>query len=128
SWMSWHVKSGYAILALLLFRVAWGFVGSDTARFSHFLRGVRAATGYGRQLLARAPPSSTGHNPLGGWMVVVMLAALLLQAATGLFADDEVRAQGPLAALVSEAIVRQMTRIHSANEWAVVALVVVHVV
>jgi len=128
SWMGWHVKSGYAILALLLFRVAWGFVGSDTARFTHFLRGARAATAYARQLLAGSPPSSTGHNPLGGWMVVLMLAVLLLQAATGLFADDEVRAQGPLAVVVSETTVRQMTRIHSFNEWVVAGLVVVHVV
>ena len=128
SWMGWHLKSGYAILALLAFRIAWGFVGSDTARFPHFLRGPRAAVLYARQLVAGAPPSSPGHNPLGGWMVVLMLAILLLQAATGLFADDEVRAQGPLAVLVSEATVRQMTQVHSVNEWIVVGVVIVHVV
>ena len=128
AWMGWHVKSGYAILALLVFRIAWGFVGSDSARFTHFVRSARVAAAYGRQLLARSPPPSTGHNPLGGWMVVLMLAVLLLQATTGLFADDEVRAQGPLAAVVSEATVRQMTRIHSFNEWVVAGLAVVHVI
>lgn len=127
-WMAWHVKSGYAILALLAFRLGWGVVGSDTARFSRFVRGWRAGVDYGRTLLAGAPTAFTGHNPLGGWMVLAMLAALSLQAVTGLFADDEVRTQGPLAASVAESTVRLMTRIHSWNEWFVVALVAVHVV
>ena len=128
SWMTWHVKSGYAILALLLFRAGWGLVGSESARFSRFVRGPHAAAAYARQLFRGSPPFTAGHNPLGGWMVVVMLLVLLLQAATGLFADDEVRAQGPLAVLVSEATVRQMTRVHSFNQWVVAGLVAVHVV
>ena len=126
-WMAWHVKSGYAILALLLFRVAWGFAGSDTARFTRFVGGIRSATDYARTLVARTPTPFLGHNPLGGWMVVLLLAVLLLQATTGLFADDDIATQGPLAAMVSDAAVRQMTRIHSFNEWVVVALVLVHV-
>lgn len=44
--MQYHTWSGYAILSLLLFRITWGFVGSDTARFAHFLRGPRAVFGY----------------------------------------------------------------------------------
>src|SRR3954463_15321955 len=127
SWMPWHLKSGYAILALLLFRLAWGVVGSDTARFSRFVRGIRAASTYARTLLARSPAPFTGHNPLGGWMVVAMLGALLAQAATGLFADDDIRTQGPLAEMAAQATVRLRTRIHSANEWLVVGLVVLHV-
>ncbi len=127
SWMPWHLKSGYAILALLLFRLAWGVVGSETARFSRFVRGLRAGSAYARTLLARSPAPFTGHNPLGGWMVLAMVGALLAQAATGLFADDDIRTQGPLAEMASEATVRLMTRIHSANEWLVVGLVVLHV-
>jgi cytochrome b len=126
-WMSWHLKSGYAILALILFRLAWGFAGSDTARFARFVRGPRAAIGYARALLARNPPGAIGHNPLGAWMVLAMLGALLLQAACGLFADDEIATQGPLAVRVSEAVVRRMTWIHSANAWVVVAVVALHV-
>src|SRR5437016_314311 len=108
-WMSWHMKSGYAILVLLLFRLAWGFAGSDTARFARFVHGFGAARDYGRTLLARVPRAVVGHNPLGGWMVLALLAVLLLQAATGLFADDDIATQGPLALKVSEAAVRQMT-------------------
>ncbi len=126
-WMAWHLKSGYAILVLLLFRIAWGVVGSETARFGHFLRGPRAALAYARATLRGRHPAHAGHNPLGGWMVLAMLAALLLQAATGLFADDEIATRGPLAVKVSNATVSRMSAVHSYNEWAIAALVALHV-
>jgi cytochrome b len=126
-WMAWHLKSGYAILALVLFRLAWGFVGSESARFARFLRGPRAALAYARDLLAGRHPAFAGHNPLGGWMVVAMLLAVLLQAATGLFSDDEIATQGPLAVKVANETVSRMSAIHSWWEWAIVALVVLHV-
>lgn len=126
-WMAWHLRSGYAILALLLFRIAWGFVGSDTARFGHFVRGARAALEYARRLRS-GPPSIIGHNPLGGWMVLAMLAAAALQASTGLFADDEIATQGPLAARVSDALVSRMTALHDIGQWIMVSLVALHVV
>jgi cytochrome b len=127
SWMEWHLKSGYAILALLLFRLAWGLAGSETARFSSFLRGPRTAWAYARETLASRHPSSLGHNPLGGWMVMLMLAILLLQASSGLFADDDISTQGPLAAKASNALVVRMTTIHKYNEWAIVAAAALHV-
>ena len=127
-WMEWHLKSGYAVLALLLFRVAWGLVGSTTSRFVHFVRGPRAALAYGRELLATRTSTAFGHNPLGGWMILLMLAAFLVQAASGLFSDDEIATQGPLAAKVSNAMVSRMSALHSFNEWLLVALVVLHLV
>jgi cytochrome b len=126
-WMSWHLRSGYGILTLLAFRIAWGFAGGRTARFSHFLRGPRIALEYAREALSGRYHPFAGHNPLGGWMVVVMLAALLVQACTGLFADDEIATQGPLAVKVSNAFVSRMSAWHSFNEWLVVGLATVHV-
>ena len=79
-WMEWHVRSGYCVLTLLIFRLAWGIAGGETARFAGFVRGPRAALDYARALRTRRPPPIRGHNPLGGWMVVAMLAILLLQA------------------------------------------------
>jgi len=38
---TWHMALGVVTLALLLFRVLWGFVGSSTARFDNFVRGPR---------------------------------------------------------------------------------------
>jgi cytochrome b len=126
-WMEWHLKSGYAILALLLFRLVWGFAGSQTARFTDFLRGPGAGLAYVKALRSPRKPFVAGHNPLGGWMVVAMLACLLVQASSGLFADDEIATQGPLAVKVSNAFVGRMSQWHSINSWLVVGLVVLHV-
>ena len=127
-WMEWHLKSGYAILALLVFRLAWGLVGSRTSRFVHFVRGPRAALAYTRETFRGRPPFTEGHNPMGGWMVMFMLAALLLQATSGLFADDDIATQGPLAAKVSNALVARMTTVHKYNEWVIVGAVALHVI
>src|SRR5262245_11528061 len=81
--LEWHRLAGYAVLALLLFRVAWGFVGSDTARFGQFLRGPAAIGAYLRGRLV-----VLGHNPLGGWSVFAMLLLLIAEVTLGLFAVD----------------------------------------
>ena len=127
SWMDWHLKSGYAILALILFRIAWGVFGSETARFSHFLRGPRAFIAYAGDLARKRHVPSVGHNPMGGWMIAFMIAILAAQAAFGLFADDEISTQGPLAAKVSNAFVGRMTALHYYNGWVVLAAIGVHV-
>jgi cytochrome b len=127
NWMQWHVKSGCCILALLLFRLAWGVVGSSSARFAGFVRGPRAAIDYARTLLARRPVAHAGHNPLGGWMVMAMLAMLLVQTGSGLFADDEIMTQGPLSVKASSAVVARMNWIHEFNKWLIVGAVALHV-
>jgi cytochrome b len=128
AWMEWHLKSGYAVLALLVFRAMWGLVGSSTARFGQFVRGPRAAFAYARSIASSAHVPAIGHNPLGGWMVVVMLLAFTAQAVSGLFSDDEISTQGPLAGKVSNAMVARMSALHSYNEWLLVALVALHIV
>jgi cytochrome b len=126
-WMQWHVRSGYTILTLLIFRLAWGIVGSDTSRFTGFVTGPRAALRYARETLAKRHPFTPGHNPLGGWMVVFMIAILLVQVSTGLFADDEIATQGPLAAKVSDALVSRLTTIHKYNVWLIAGAAGLHV-
>ena len=125
-WLPWHMRSGYAILTLLLFRLAWGVVGSETARFASFLRGPGHAIAYVRSIASGAHRRVLGHNPLGGWAVLAMLAALLVQASSGLFVDDEIMTQGPLAVKASEATVGRMSAVHSYNEWVILGLVVLH--
>lgn len=125
--MTWHMYSGYAILALLIFRIAWGFVGGRHSRFASFVKGPAAVAGYLRTLFDRAAPHHPGHNPLGGWSVMLMLLALSTQAATGLFASDDIATEGPLAAKVSAATVALCTRIHHWNESVLIALVSLHV-
>lgn len=126
-WLEWHMRSGYAILVLLLFRLGWGLVGSREARFAQFLRSPRAVAAHLRELLAGRAPVTAGHNPIGGWMVVAMLALLLLQVSTGLFTNDESSHEGPLAKTVSNAVVDRMSVIHELNQWLIVAAVGLHV-
>jgi len=127
-WLEWHMKSGYAILALLAFRIAWGFAGSPPARFSSFLRGPRAALAYARAVARGQAPHSSSHNPLGGWMVVAMIAILFFQGVTGLFTNDESAHEGPLAAIVSNRTVDRMGDLHERNHWLVLGAVVLHLV
>jgi len=127
-WMEWHMRSGYAILALVLFRILWGFAGGTYARFSSFLAGPSAGIAFARKLLTRTPAPSAGHNPLGGWMVVALLLALLFQVTTGLFANDDILIEGPLASLVTKATSDKMTSWHYWNVNVLLALVAVHVV
>lgn len=124
--MQWHYRCGYATLALLLFRLAWGLVGSQTSRFGHFVRGPRAVWRYVSTLARGGDASAAGHNPLGGWSVVLMLASLALQAVSGLFSSDDISEDGPLVARVSDATVALMTRIHGWNRYVLLALVGLH--
>lgn len=101
-WMDWHFRAGYAALTLLLFRLAWGIVGSDTARFARFLKSPLAALRHLSHLARREPDAEVGHNAAGGWMVLVLLGLLLAQAVTGLFTYDQIFTYGPLARQVSE--------------------------
>jgi len=124
--MRYHVWSGEAILVLLLFRLAWGLVGSRTARFAEFVRGPAAAWRYARSQMGPAPQHYLGHNPLGGWSIVAMLLALMLQAVTGLFANDEIATQGPLYPWVSDATSGLLTGLHLFNQGVIIALVGLH--
>lgn len=125
--MDWHVWGGYAILALVLFRLIWGFVGSDTVRFRDFVRGPGAALGYVKALLRGETPLYLGHNPMGGWSIVAMLVLLLVQAGTGLFANDDITIEGPLYAWVSKGTSDWLTAIHKFNFNLLLLVIAVHI-
>ncbi|MBF0305432.1 MAG: cytochrome b/b6 domain-containing protein [Alphaproteobacteria bacterium] len=119
--MTLHMNAGHAILALIAFRLAWGFVGSRHSRFTDFVRGPRAALAY-----LRGGVATLGHNPLGGWMVLALLGVLGGQAVTGLFADDDIIASGPLAHLVSSSATSLLTKVHKIGAKAILALIALH--
>jgi cytochrome b len=125
--ITYHMWSGYAILALVAFRLAWGFVGGRHARFASFVRGPAAVIAYAKGLATGRHIPHLGHNPLGGWSVVALLAVLLLQAGTGFFVDDEIATQGPLNKYVSGATASLLTTIHRVNAKVLFVLVGVHV-
>jgi len=83
-----HERLGYLAMALLLFRLFWGLAGGSTARFAGFVKGPRAIGGYLRKLFSRSAEPTIGHNPLGGWSVVILLLLLVGVVGTGLFTDD----------------------------------------
>jgi cytochrome b len=123
--MQWHARLGYTVLALLLFRIVWGFVGGRWSRFAAFLYAPRTVLEY---VAGRAHPDHlVGHNPLGAGSVLAMLAVLLAQGGTGLFADDEVGFTGPLNALVSTDRGLALTWYHrNVGQWVILGLVLLH--
>jgi cytochrome b len=126
-WMRLHVLSGLSILALLLFRLVWGFVGSDSARFARFLQSPLAAIRHLLHLYRREPDTETGHNAAGGWMVMFMLAVLAVQVGTGLCSNDDVLTEGPLAQTVGKDRSDWLTHIHHVNFTLIEIVIVLHV-
>lgn len=124
--MELHVYCGCLVLSLIVFRLIWGLVGTDYARFSNFVKGPTKVVDYLRQFILQKPGHSTGHNPAGGWMVLLMLGALLLQASSGLFVTDDIFTEGPLAHLITGDQQSILSQIHSFGEYLVPTLVLVH--
>ena len=100
NWMVWHGRVGDVLLALVLFRLLWGFFGSETARFSRFLTSPRTAAQHLRYALVREPDRQIGHNPAGGWMVLLLLLLLLAETLTGLYVANDIADVGPLTEIV----------------------------
>ena len=125
--MHWHYVMGYTTLALIVFRALWGFAGSQTSRFGNFLRGPRAVLRYIVDLLRGRASHAPGHNPIGGWAVVLMLVVVAIQAISGLFTSDDISEEGPLVAHVSNATVKLMTRIHHLDRYVLLLLIALHV-
>jgi cytochrome b len=125
--LQWHMRAGAAMLALLLFRIAWGFAGTRHARFAHFLRAPRAVWAYASNVSHGAYQRSVGHNPLGGWSIVLMLTLLLAQVTTGLFANDQVATDAPLARFISEDLSNAMAWFHRRNLWVLIGVVILHI-
>jgi len=125
--MDLHQQAGYGIVVLVVFRVLWGFVGSTYARFRNFVRGIPSTLAYGKLLLRGEAPQRPGHNPLGGWMVLFMLAVLAIQAGTGLFANDDILTEGPLFSLVSKETSDYLSALHKLNFKVLATLAGVHI-
>ncbi|MBV9812826.1 MAG: cytochrome b/b6 domain-containing protein, partial [Acetobacteraceae bacterium] len=125
--MDLHILTGLTIMTLLLFRLVWGFIGSETARFGKFLRnpitGLRHLAHFG----GRDPDDTVGHNEAGGWMVLVLLLLLVFQVGTGLFANRDGIYQGPLASYVGSDRSDQISGWHALNFNLILAAIVLHI-
>lgn len=116
-----HTYAGLGILVLVSWRILWGLIGSDTARFSQFLMGPKAIMAY----LRGEGWSGVGHNPLGALSVVLMLLLLLVQAVMGLFATDDMFFEGPLASRVGD-LAGEITELHEWLGYILMGLVGLH--
>lgn len=122
--LEWHRWSGYTLLALVVFRIYWGFFGSSTARFRQFVRGPRTIAGY----LRGAWPVAPGHNPLGAWSVLALIVLLSAQLLLGLFAVDvDGIESGPLSMYVSFETGRAAAHWHDDVFNALMFFIVLHV-
>ncbi|MBU3540001.1 cytochrome b/b6 domain-containing protein [Polynucleobacter sp. UB-Tiil-W10] len=121
--IQWHAYFGYSILVLLVFRIVWGFVGSTHARFTSFFPTKKAILDY----LSGSSPRVLGHNPIGAISVFALIFVLCVQVLTGLFVDDEVSFQGPLAKYVSSSISSFLSEIHEGNQVVIYTLIAIHI-
>lgn len=105
NWEEVHEIGGYAALGLIIFRIIWGFIGSKHARFSDFLYSPAAVVEYLKSLLTTHPKHYLGHNPAGGWMVILLLAGVFATGFTGLKLLAVEEGEGPLAHLEAPALI-----------------------
>ncbi|MBT0588083.1 cytochrome b/b6 domain-containing protein [Alteromonas oceanisediminis] len=110
--IDWHFTIGYCLLALVLFRLCWGFVGTRYARFTAFIYSPGATWQYAKTVTDRHSTPHASHNPMGGWMVIVMLILIALQAVSGLFVSDDIFSDGPYRALADENVKEWMEFVH----------------
>jgi cytochrome b len=109
----WHFRCGYAVLALVLFRILWGLAGARYARFSSFPCKRADIAAHVNDLKADKLEDRVGHNPLGSLSIFAMLGVLLLQASTGLWSNDDIENEGPLAKIAGKALSDQITWVHT---------------
>jgi cytochrome b len=121
-----HFLSGYCILTLLLFRIGWGFIGSDTSRFRRFLQSPVAAFRHLTHFPRRAPDNEIGHNAAGGWMVLLILALLLARVGTGLFSNDDFN-DAPFAPWAGKSLSDQITGVHQVLINVILVVIALHV-
>jgi cytochrome b len=122
---AWHRRLGLVLLGILAFRLLWGFIGPETARFAQFVKGPKAVLAYLRGDSGVGP--AIGHSPLGGWSTMVLLVAMLAQVGMGLFAGDPYDGMtGPLNPLVGVMLADTITEWHETFFNVLAGLIVLH--
>jgi cytochrome b len=126
--MVWHTRLGFAVLALLVFRLAWGLVGGRWSRFASFVFSPAALLRYVRGTPRPGEQLDVGHSPTGALSVFAILAVLASQVGTGLFSDDEIAWVGPLNRFVSTDTGLALTSWHKTwGQWIIIGLTALHV-
>lgn len=123
-----HQIAGYSLMGLIIFRVFWGIIGSTTSRFTFFITSPLTAFTYLKLSLQQKLHHEVGHNPAGGWMVLIMLIILSTQVITGLFANDDLGFSGILSDYVKKETSDFLTQIHQLNFDILIGIIWIHLV
>ncbi len=126
TWVTLHIISGTAAAALVAARIVWGFFGPTYARFATFVHGPATLIEHTRRLREGEAEHHIGHNPLGGAMIVALIAAVLALALTGAIALGGVLKTGPFAFLTSFAVGNLARELHQLIAVGVMGLIVLH--
>jgi cytochrome b len=121
-----HMQLGYFALGLLIFRITWGFLGTQHSLFRSFLPTPKRVLLYIKDLRQNKVKSSSGHNPLGSLMVILMIFLICLQAVSGLFINDDVFSSGPYYESVSKEVEQVMVFLHHNVFDLMIAAIVLH--
>ncbi|GAC12932.1 cytochrome b/b6 domain-containing protein [Aliiglaciecola lipolytica] len=127
-YMDWHFYIGYFTLGLIIFRLIWGFVGPEYARFSQFIYSPKIIWQYLILFVKGKNPKYTGHNPLGGLIVPAVILLVGAQAITGLFASDDVLSSGPYMSAVSSETQGMLDGLHHQIFNLILAIAGIHIV
>ncbi len=120
-----HMRLGLVLLAVVLFRVVWGFVGSRHARFTDFVRAPGVVIEALRQMVRGRPAHVVGHNPVGAVMVLALLVTMFLTCATGVLIALGPEWSGPLA--LGKGAASSLRELHEISAWALPVLLALHV-
>ena len=124
NWMIWHTQAGFVTAGLILFRLVWGFAGSWSARFKTFVKSPSQVIAY---LKGEDKSEHLSHNPLGALGVLALISLVTLQVITGLFSNDDIFIEGPLAHLISYDLSLEITDLHEGVFNLLLAIVALHV-
>lgn len=124
----WHRLVGEGVLALVLFRVCWGLVGSSNASLIRLIASPRRAFLHLRHLVSGKVEPERGHNAAGGYAVLLMLLLIGFQATSGLFiADEDELIEGVFYGVLSSSASDQLYTLHHWNAGLIKAVVILHV-
>ena len=122
-YMEVHQYLGLGVLTLVITRLVWGLIGSPQARFSDFVRGPSAVLAH----LKGTPAATPGHNPLGGWSVLLLWTLLVAQVVTGSVSTDDVLFDGPFRHAIDSSLADKLAELHETLFNVLVAFVALHV-
>ncbi len=125
--MEWHAIAGKVLFALILFRLIWGIVGSETAQFSKFIKPPLTTIAYLRSMKKSDNEPIIGHTPPGAYMIITMLLVILIQIVSGLCSSDDIFVEGNFYRYLDHETAEWMASIHYYTFYILIFLISLHV-